>query len=105
MIEMAAETGAPTYSWIRELASPSLPEAAPAVDRMTVDPLGNLWVRQRGAGSELPPTWFVFDSTGVLRHSLRSDLEPMRVGTGWVLVSPRDEYGVPRLEVYPIRKR
>jgi hypothetical protein len=49
--------------------------------------------------------WFVFDSTGVLAHSLESRVQPLRIGADYVLTTARDEYGVERVEVLPLRKR
>ncbi|MEX0893508.1 MAG: hypothetical protein WEB88_15185 [Gemmatimonadota bacterium] len=89
----------------RDLPAIAVPEHAPPIDALHTDPAGNLWVRSGGPGNPAPPTWFVFDSTGVLTHSLESRVEPLRIGADYVLTTARDEYGVERVEVLRLRKR
>ena len=83
-----------------------------------MDDARNVWVREyipTSMMSERRPRWFIFDSTGALRWSLRSpsgifryfrphrDLSP-RIGDDHVLAPLRDADGVESVAVYRLTK-
>ncbi len=92
-------------AWLRGIPPPDIPEHAPAMDRMLVDVLGNVWVRSNPPTSAQPPLWFVFDTAGVLPHSLRTDIDPQHIGADRIVTVLRDEYGTPSVAVYSLSKR
>jgi len=97
----------PDLHWILDAPVPEPPAAAPAIDRLVVDDDGNLWVHSNQRGrSPAEPVWYVFDSTGVLRHSLRAPIPQVaRIGRDHVLGVVRDSLDVPRVVVLPLIKQ
>ncbi len=95
----------PEGAWIGRIARPPIPEHAPAIDRMLLDDLGNVWVRSNPPPYSAPPIWYVFDEDGVLRHSLRTDIDPEHIGANHVVTVLRDEYNAASVAVFPLSKR
>jgi hypothetical protein len=97
----------PQLAWLRlsEAGPPPLPLHSPATDRILMDPLGNLWVRSSPLAGGEAPSWFVFDTTGALRHSLKSSLDIRQIDSDRVVAVLRDSLDVQRVGVFDIRKR
>jgi hypothetical protein len=89
-----------------------------AHDGMLVDAVGNIWIREYLMGRPLPAPgarWWVFDSTGVLRHAVRmppveirqtdADPEPVEISDRYILGIETDDLGVQRVRSYGIRKQ
>ena len=93
-----------SVAWLRRLSPPDIPEHAPAIDRMLFDVLGNLWVRSNPPAQVLPPIWFVFDSAGVLQHSLRTDIDPLHIGADHFVSVLQNQYGVHAVAVHSLSK-
>jgi hypothetical protein len=89
----------------RRVGQVPIPEYAPALDRLIVDTEGNLWIRSYPPGQAESPQWYIFDEQGVLRHRLRSDLDPIQIGPDFVLTTVRDSLGVESVAVYPLWKQ
>jgi hypothetical protein len=94
----------PEFEWLHGAEPPEM-RNAPAIDRLLVDSEGMLWVRSGGADQMGVPRWFVFDGAGVLRHSLRSELDPQQIGNDYVLTVERDVLGVETVAIYPLHRR
>jgi len=88
-----------------------------AYDGFLVDAVGNLWIKEYLVGKPAPPSgarWWVFDSTGVLRHSVRippidvrqtrENPDPIEIGDDYILAVSTDSVGVQRVVRYRIRK-
>jgi hypothetical protein len=88
-----------------------------AHDGILVDAVGNIWIREYLMGRPTPAAgarWWVFDSTGVLRHAVRmppveirltdDKPEPVEIGDRYVLGLETDKEGVERVRSYRIRK-
>jgi 6-bladed beta-propeller protein len=96
-------------------ASAALPRRVPALDGMLIDRGGNVWlkefpfVRAKGAFR-----WFVFDTAGILRHSVRvptAMLPPHptfrwkgEIGDDYLLSVRSSEFGVQSVRVYALIK-
>jgi hypothetical protein len=91
--------------WLVDVEPPPRAAHAPATDAMLIDRLGNLWLRSSRLGDPSPPTWFVFDTAGVLRHSLRSRHDIRQIDADRVVVVLRDSLHVERVAVFELRKR
>ncbi len=102
MVDRFSESGIGDV--IGRAEAPPVPAHAPALDRLLVDDVGNLWARSNPPGHPDPPTWFVFDEVGVLRHSLSTELDPVQVGDDFVLAIQRDDLGVAQVALFPLRK-
>jgi hypothetical protein len=94
----------PEIAWFSEVERPPDAPQAAVTDRIILDRAGNLWVRGMKLGDPAPPTWFVFDSAGVLRQSLRSALDIRRIDDDRVIAVMRDSLGVERVGVFGLRK-
>jgi hypothetical protein len=102
--------------WKRSVRDVDWPEHLPAFGGFLVDALGNIWVREfrEPYERETAERWFVFDSAGVLRYSLRMphlDLLPFgfrklrgEIGPDYVLGVRRDEDGVETVHLFALRK-
>jgi hypothetical protein len=101
-VTMMREAGEP---WLAQMQPPPLPAAAPALDRLLVDTDRNIWVRESQPGSGLTPRWYIFDSTHTLRQSLRMSLDPVQIGSDFVLAVTYDADRVPHLVLHRIRKQ
>jgi hypothetical protein len=101
------------------MANARMPDTFPAFSDLLVDAADNIWVREYLPASRLGterPRWFVFDSVGVLRRSLRlpprmlGGFRPWsrgapEIGDDHVLTSMSDEDGVQSVVVFRLRKR
>ena len=103
-------------------ASAQRPARLRAYDGLIVDRVGNVWIREYLVGRPPPPTgerWWVFDSTGTLRHGVRLPSvigrafesvqrqhwpQPVFIDDDIVLAVSSDADRVPRVNVYKIRK-
>jgi hypothetical protein len=100
-------TSRPQLSYLRlaEADPPTMPTGAPATDRILIDPTGNLWVRNPALARPEQITWFVFDTTGVLRHSIRTPLDIRQVDSDRVVAILQDSLNVQRVGVFELRRR
>lgn len=90
--------------WISTAPAPPVPSQVPAIHRLAVDPSSNLWVGAGRLDATKGRTWFVFDSTGVLRRSLYLPIDPMQIGLDYVLAATRNSNDVWQLAVYRLFK-
>jgi hypothetical protein len=92
--------------WLANVPAPTPPPFAPAIDHLTVDDDGNLWVLSNHPDrSPASAVWHVFDSAGVLRHRLRTSLTPSHIGSDfWLAIFP-DADGVQLVGLFPLVKR
>jgi hypothetical protein len=70
---------------------------------MLVDDRGNLWARHSPA--RRTPLWFVFENTGVLRHTLLWGHEVLDIRDQRVLALQYDSSSVPSVVVYRLSRR
>lgn len=93
-----------------------------AYDGLSVDAVGNVWIREYLAGQEPAAAgerWWVFDSTGGLTHALRVPRivgqafegvqrelwpQPVFIDDNVILAASKDADRVPRLNVFRIQK-
>jgi hypothetical protein len=95
----------PDIPWIGEVEPPPVPPHSPAADQIIIDRAANLWVRSNPIGSADGPVWFVFDTAGVLRRSLRSRHDIRQIDGDRVIAIVRDSLNVQRVAVFALRKR
>lgn len=92
-----------TRAGVRDL--PEL-EQFPAYDQLVVSESGDLWVRYFPQPGGLSTDWVIFDEHGMKIGALslprRATL--LEAGDDYVLVSELDEFDVPNVRVYRIRK-
>ena len=93
-----------SVEWLKRVDPPTVPLHAPAIDRLLAGPQKTLWARSHSPSDSDIPLWFVFDSTGVVRHSLRTRVVPVQVGADFVLALEQMEDGVWVVAVYPLSK-
>ncbi|MEX2283857.1 MAG: 6-bladed beta-propeller [Gemmatimonadota bacterium] len=97
------------------LANARRPDQAPAFAGLMVDRTGNVWLQEHPAGMSQPavPRWFVFDTIGTLRASIRVPINLTRrplyrwqgeIGDDYVLGVANDE-GIEVVRLYPLIKR
>ena len=99
----------------RAKSAAPVPDRVPAHSGIVVDAVGNTWVQEYplDAAVKLPPRWFVFDTAGVLRHSLRLPfgiqylfVRPwfIEIGANYVMGIERDDDGVESVRYFPLLK-
>ncbi|CAN5859738.1 hypothetical protein BH23GEM9_BH23GEM9_09440 [soil metagenome] len=99
------------------IGSMRIPDPLPHFSDMTVDDSGRIWLREyRPVTTDgSMPRWFIFDTDGRLRWSLRSPpgmvrhpvpwaRHDLQIGEDFVLTSVRDEYGVESVVMYRLEK-
>jgi hypothetical protein len=96
------------------LRDADLPERLPAFGQFLVDANGNLWIEEYKEATAPSSRWFVFDTTGVLRYSLRlpklrlvSDGLPRwrgEIGDDYILGLRYDEDRVQTVHLLPLKK-
>lgn len=88
--------------WLRGAAPPPIEPRPPEIDAMLVDDRSNLWLRRSPVRQK--PQWFVFDSTGVLRHSLRLHGEVHDIRDQRIVMVQRDSMFTPSIVVYRLNR-
>lgn len=82
-----------------------LPETRPAIEDLRVDREGNLWVLTASDPSWKTLEWAVHDPDGRYLGAIATPvMNVMDIGEDYVAGVARDELGVPRVRVVPIRK-
>ena len=92
-----------------------IPERLPAHQGLMVDRAGNMWVQEYPVerNRSIPERWFVIDTAGVLRYSVRLPVTVLpywilrwrgEIGDDYVLGTHRDELGVESVRMYVLRK-
>jgi len=81
-------------------------ETMPAYERLEVDDLGNLWVREYDPDSEGSSTWTVFDADGQMLGTVRmpAGFGVRHIGTDFVLGVWRDDLDVEHVRLYDVIK-
>lgn len=87
-----------------ERETTAFPKRRAAYDKMVVDALDHVWLRETSRGDALSPTgfWLVFDTEGrwLGRVEMPSGLEVLEIGENHVLGIFRDELGVEYIGVH-----
>lgn len=106
----ARDSATARAQWLREMAGGGeisdyvLPDRLPAYTRVLVDDEGAIWV-ERGAEPAPVVTYDVFDADGVYLGEVRLPrLRLFQIGEAFVAGVSRDELGVERVEVLPLRR-
>lgn len=83
------------------------PDSLPAYDRIHVDRLGSVWVRNHAIPGETLTEWFVFDDHGtwLTTVAMPSEFQLLDVGHDYVLVLARDDLDVERVLWYRLEGR
>lgn len=82
-----------------------LPERKAAIGRLVVDDLGYLWVLRQPDAGDPAFEWSVHDPMGRLLGTVSTPpLVVTQIGPDFVAGTTRDELGVPRAVVYPLRR-
>lgn len=99
--------GAPRGLIDRALDQEPIPDSLPAYDRLKVDRLGAIWVRDHLAPGVESADWHIYDSDGtwVTTVTVPSRFELLDIGRDYVLVLARDELDVERIHLYDLEGR
>jgi hypothetical protein len=88
------------------MADAPRPTVLPPYSDLLVDADLNLWVKSFGTSMDEPSQWTVFSEEGVWLGTvaLPQGLEPLEIGTDFVLGEERDVLGVEHIVAYPLEK-
>lgn len=93
--------------WERLYADMPFPERMPAYERLVVDDLGRLWVKEYRRPADDQPRWTVFDQQGAMLGQVETppEFQVFQIGADFVLGRWTDELDVEHVQLYKLKPR